>query len=289
MSRSRSLAEISHKLVRDSDIIAETLSRMLAPGKTLNVLEIGFGHGRPLLELAWRFRHEAVTFFGVDKRQKPPVEKSEDLRALAQLYEIAPEAELAQLNLPELFFYDAAQLHFEDESIDLIYAVIVVRFIERKAEFLEEVARVLRPGGVALLHLGESNWDYPYSRICDDKLLTPHTSRIVLRHEDELIPLPAYLEFFEQDAFRFRFIGRPRCVLRVKKLRSARLQLQLVFDPQLTVEMHALPFRHGLGNARGGSRSVYRVAPEIYRALFDQGFLSKEKFVVAPSGVSLRF
>lgn len=276
MSRSRSLAEISHKLVRDSDLIGETLSRLQAPGKTLNVLEIGFGHGRPLLELAWRFRHEAINFFGVDKRQKPPVEKSEDLRAIARLYEIAPEAELAQFKLPELFFYDAAQLHFEDESMDLIYAVIVVRFIERKAEFLEEIARVLRPGGIALLHLGESNWEYPYGRICDDKLLTPHTSRIVLRYENELIPLPAYLKFFEQDAFRFRFIGKPRCVLRVKKMRSARLHLQLAFDPQLTVEMHALPFRHGLGNARGGSRSVYHVAPEIYHALFEKGILSQE-------------
>ncbi len=282
MSRSRSLTDISHKLVRDSDVIATTLSGLLAPGKTLNVLEVGFGHGRPLLELAWRFRNEAINFFGVDKRQKPPVEKSEDLREVARLYEIAPEAQLAQFKLPEVFFYDATQLHFEDESLDLIYAVIVVRFLERKAEFLEEVGRVLRPGGVALLHFGESDWDYPYSRICDDTLLTPHASRIVLKHEDELIPLPAYLKFFEHDAFRFRFIGRPRCVLRMKKLQSARLHLQLRFIPELSLAMHELPFRHGLGNARGGSRSVYHVAPEVYRALLAGRFLTKD-FEVAPN------
>lgn len=275
MSRSRSLAEISHKLVRDSDVIGETLSGLLAPGKTLNVLEVGFGHGRPLLELAWRFRHEAVNFFGVDKRQKPPVEKSEDLREVARLYEIVPEAELPRLRLPEVFFYDATQLHFADESLDLIYAVIVVRFIERKAEFLEEVARVLRPGGVALLHLGESDWDYAHGRIGDERLLTPHAARIVLTHEKELVPLPAYLKYFEGGAFRFRFIGRPRCVLRVKKLRSARLDLQLRFLPELSLAMHELPFRHGLGNARGGSRSVYEVAPEIYRALLEQNLLSQ--------------
>lgn len=276
MSRSRSLAEISHKLVRDSDVIGETLTGLLAPGKTLNVLEVGFGHGRPLLELAWRFRNEAVNFFGVDKRQKPPVEKSEDLREIARLYEIAPENILADFRLPEVFFYDAAQLHFADESLDLIYAVIVVRFIERKAEFLEEVARVLRPGGVALLHIGESDWDYAHGRICDERLLTPHASRIVLKHEDELIPVPAYLKFFERGAFRFRFIGRPRCVLRVRKLQSARLDLQLRFIPALSFAMHELPFRHGLGNARGGSRSVYEVAPEIYRAMLEQRLLSKQ-------------
>jgi ubiquinone/menaquinone biosynthesis C-methylase UbiE len=263
--------------MKNSRIIEMTLSDLLAKGRPLKVLEIGFGQGRVLMELAWLFRNNEVAFYGVDKTQAPPMEKRDDLRQIARFYEIIPETELANFELPEVFFYDATRLHFDEASLDLIYSAVAIRFIENKAAFLEEVCRVLKPGGVALLHMGESNWNYPYSRICDNRILTPYTNRFVLKHEDELIPLPVYLKLFEEDAFRFDFINRSTCALRVSKFKPARLDLRLALNQELTISMKALPYRHGAGNVRGGARSVYDVRPEMYRALFEKGLLSREQ------------
>jgi SAM-dependent methyltransferase len=168
-------------------------------------------------------------------------------------------------------------LHFDDESLDLVYSAVVIRFIERKAEFLEEVCRVLKPGGVALLHYGEAGWNYPYSLICHDRILTPHTNRFVLKYNDELIPLPVYLKLFENEALQFGFANHGTCVIQVSKLKSARLDLQLLFNQELSISMKTMPYRHGSGKPRGGVRSVYDVRPEIYHALFEKGLLSREQ------------
>jgi len=277
MATYRSLAETNYKLSKRAPIIEKTLLDLLKKENALKVLEIGFGRGRTLLELARRFRNGRVSFFGVDKRQELPLEKRENLRGMARQFAIVSEAELAGFELPEIFFYDATRLHFDDENIDLIYSVMTVRFIERKAEFLEEVCRILKPGGVALLQIGEADWRYPYSLMCDNKLLTPFTNRFVLKYGNELIPLPEYLKLFEGDAFRFGFINRPRCVMRIDKLKPGRLRLQLEFNQKLGLPMEELPYLHGSGKVRGGFRSVYDVRPEIYRALFERGLLSRDQ------------
>jgi SAM-dependent methyltransferase len=279
MARDRSLLEVNRKIVKKSpDILGETLTDLLKQGDALNVLEVGFGHGRALLELAQRFRDRPVTFYGVDKTKAPPVEQRSDLAEIARIYQIAPEAELATLRLPEIDFYDATTLHFEDESMNLVYSAVTIRFIERKAEFLEEVCRVLRPGGIALLHIGESRWDYPYGPIVDDKMLTPYRSRFVLKNGHELIPLPAYLELFAGDAFRFTFINQPRCVLWVHKVASGRLQLQLTFNSTLSFPMRELPY------GRGGFRTVYDVPAETVRILRRKEIMGNQKEVFAESG-----
>jgi len=273
----RSLSETNHKILKDSQIIETTLSARLTQGSAAKVLEVDFGRARALLELAWRFRNERVTFYGVDKKQEPPVEKREDLPSIARQYAIASEAELAGFACPEIFFYDATRLRFDDDSLDLIYSVKTMRFIEDKAAFLEEICRVLKPGGIAVLQIGEAGWSYPYSLICEDTLLTPFTNRFILKHNNELIPLPRYLRLFEADAFRFRFINRPRCVIKITKLKSARVQLWLALNPELSRSMYELPYRHGSGETRGGFRSVYEVCPEYYQALFDQKILAHEQ------------
>lgn len=178
---------------------------------------------------------------------------------------------------PDIFFYDATRLRFDDDSLDLIYSVKTIRFIEDKAAFWEEACRVLKPGGAALLQIGEAGWNYPYSLICDDKLLTPFTNRLILKHGNELIPLPRYLKLFEADAFRFSFINRPRCVLKINKLKPAQVQLQLRLNGELSRSMYELPYRHGSGEIRGGFRSVYDIRPEFYRALFESGRLTPEQ------------
>ncbi len=266
--------------MKDSAIIQSTLSELLSKGRGLRVLEVGFGYGRAMLELAWQFRREDVSFCGINKKKQKPMGNIGDLIGIAREYNIIPEENLGEFNLPEVFFYDASSLHFDDQSIDFIYSAVTIRFIDRKAEFLEEVCRVLKPGGVALLQIGEANWDYPYSRTCDHAMLTPYFNRFVLKYQDELIPLPIYLKHFEGEAFRFQFLPQRRCTLKVNKLKPFRLDLQLKPDPELSVPMENFSYRHfweKKDGRRGGFRCVYDLHPEIYHALFKAGRLSHDQ------------
>ncbi len=274
--RDRSLRETSRKISkRDPQILVAAVEAQLARGARADVLEIGFGHGRALLELACCFRNSSARFFGVDRTCEPPVECRADLRALARAHGIASEAELSALELPEIFFYDARALHFADESMDLVYSAVTIRHVQHKAELLEEVARVLRPGGRALLHIGEANWNHPYGRCDAAPRLTPYLNRFLIRFGDELVPLPAYLSLFEGEAFRFRWLPGSRCVLELSKLRRGRLALGLRLDPELSLPMRELGYANAEGRAKGGFRSVYEAAPEHYRALFERGILRR--------------
>jgi len=292
MARNRTLAQANNKILRNSNIIETTLSDLLAQGHALQVLEIGFGEGRALLELAWRFQDYQVAFYGVNKKPSRAVKNCEDLRDTARRYAIIPAPGLANFRWPEVFFYDAGKLHFDDESLDLVYSVMTMRFIERKAEFLEEICRVLKPGGRALLDVGGPGWEYPYSFVCHDKMLTPYFSRFVLKYGHELIPLPSYLQLFADGSLQIRFINLPRCVMAVSKIKSSQLRLQLTFNDILSLPMRELPYSRIGGKDRGGFRSVYDIRPEIYPALFEAGLLSRDQLClgdVLPESYADRF
>jgi SAM-dependent methyltransferase len=181
------------------------------------------------------------------------------------------------MRLPEIFFYDARRLHFPDESIDFVFSAVTIRHMERKAEFLEEVCRVLAPGGRALLHIGESNWDYPHGPALRPPRLTDYLNRFVLRHRDELIPLPAYLRLFESDALEFQWLERQRCVLQISKHASAALQLDLTYDPHLSMPMCELDYPKKAGGGKGGFRSVYEVSEDRLMTLFERGILTRSE------------
>jgi ubiquinone/menaquinone biosynthesis C-methylase UbiE len=262
---------------------AHFIAELLANHQSLHVLEVGFGWGIALLELAWRFRDRRVAFYGVDIEDKPELASREGIIAFACEQGIVPQAHAAELNVPQLHFYDAGTLQCDDESMDFIYSAVTIRFMKHKIAFIEEVARVLRPEGRALLHIGESNWNYPYSLVCDPPVLTPFTNRLVLKHGDELIPLPAYLQLFAGDGFEFSFPQDSRCILSMSKHKSGKLHMGLALNDALTMPGRRVPLRNRKGEVRGGIRSVYDVTPDKYRALVDMGLLSPDQLKRAPA------
>jgi len=274
-SRSRSLEQIDHKILRHSRVVEETLDELLSLGRPLRVLEVGFGRGRALVELAWTFRASDVEFFGVDLERTRPVTQSEDLRLVAREFDIIPAGELEGFRVPSLDFYDAQDLRFEDETFDLVYTAVTMRFMPRKADFLREVCRVLRPGGRALLHVGESGWRYPQGPVSGDATVTPYRSRLVLVHGGELIPLPAYLELVGGTRFRLRCARTGRCTILVEKLAPGRLEMDLVKDEKLSCPMEALPFTESDGQPDDGYRSVYRISDREHAAMLERGLIER--------------
>lgn len=88
--------------------------------------------GVALLELAWRFRGKNIAFYGVDIEEKPELSSPERIVAFAREHGIIPEQQTDLLNIPNLYFYDASTLAFNDESMDFIYSAVTIRFMRKK-------------------------------------------------------------------------------------------------------------------------------------------------------------
>jgi SAM-dependent methyltransferase len=273
----RNLASINRKLLKGSEILQETIREQLAQKTSIAVLDIGTGVGMALMELAWMFRQDDVRFTGINKDPGEPLASRQDYLVAARQIALASDAELAGMRLPDLFFEDATHMHFEDESFDVVYASSVLRFVPDKARLLEDVARVLRPGGVALIRVGSKGWDYPYGPVSDAPELTPYGSRWVLKHGNELIPLEAYLSLLSGKDFDLELVNKPHCVIRVTKHRRASLAFGLNHVPELSLQMTQLGYGdEDRGLSKGGVRSVYDVPEGQYRALVDRGLLGPQ-------------
>lgn len=95
-----------------------------------DVLDIGCGEGRGMDLLM----EHASTFTAVDKNRL----------VLENLREKYPLAEFIEANIPPLSM-------FEDESFDTVVTFQVIEHIEDDVKFVEEISRVLRPGGKAVI------------------------------------------------------------------------------------------------------------------------------------------
>ena len=126
----------------------ETLARRLPPTTSATVCEIGIGggyYGRALAKLAHRF-------IGLDIQ-------------LGMLRRVASRADGRGLLLVQA---DATRLPLASESIDLVIAVTVLGEVPSAPATLQEVVRVLRPGGT--LSVSEHFPDPDYIRF--DQLRT---------------------------------------------------------------------------------------------------------------------
>ncbi|MGH7640644.1 MAG: class I SAM-dependent methyltransferase [Candidatus Dormibacteria bacterium] len=116
--------------------VAEDVAQVAPPGARL--LELGCGPGRLASLLATRY-HLNVTGVDLDPRM---VE-----RARANSRQVSPGARSG----PAFLVGDAAQLPFADSSFDVVLSTLSMHHWSDTNAGLREIARVLRPGGRALV------------------------------------------------------------------------------------------------------------------------------------------
>jgi SAM-dependent methyltransferase len=224
------------------------------------ILEIGFGFGRVLLELALKFPD--LNFFGIDATSTGPVLSSEDLAWTHAEYDLAGEL---PTRLPDLGFYTLSprpdtpgvakgvgRIRFPDETFQLIYSAVAIRFVADKAWLLEEVCRVLKVGGRAILHFDSQGWE------------NQEFTRFVIRDGPTAIPVFEYLQS-RAAGFELRLSNSDHCVLEITREREGELNLGLEFDYQHSLEKDEMPVTAD-GQSIGGRRSAYRVRPVSARS-----------------------
>lgn len=121
--------------VRETTTVNDAAVEQLAPAPGESILEIGFGPGRTVGLLADR----SASVTGVDV--------SEEMLRLAT----RRNATLIDAQRVALSVNDGTRLPFEDDSVDGVLSVHNIYFWPEPETTINEIARVLRPGGRVLL------------------------------------------------------------------------------------------------------------------------------------------
>ncbi|MHA1199372.1 MAG: class I SAM-dependent methyltransferase [Candidatus Heimdallarchaeaceae archaeon] len=137
---------IRRKYIQNPDEIAERMG--LKPGDI--VLEVGPGKGSYTKAVAERVLPEGKVY-AIDIQQ-PVLDRLEKRLKEENITNIIPKLD------------DAYNLSFDDDSIDIIFAIACLPEIPKQVEVLKEFKRVLKPGGIISLCELFIDPDYPLRR-----------------------------------------------------------------------------------------------------------------------------
>ncbi len=150
---SHSLKDLNEKIIplNMEDIIEKIRSKNNLAGEKTRIMEIGRGNGGVLMELQKKFPD--IEFYGVNKDKTHTFYRRESFILTALKFNIFTKEELEKIELPYLIFEDldfGHKIPYDDNKFDLIFSQNTLRYIRFKFELMDEILRVLRPGGISL-------------------------------------------------------------------------------------------------------------------------------------------
>jgi len=220
--RSRSLDDFNKRFGPES--LQRIIKDALAKKEKVRILEIGCGEGRVLMELRKLFHQ--VDLYGINKEPWPAMKGQESLRRTGTLYKIFKKGEINAIKLPKIYFYDATKIMFKDNYFDVIYSQTSIPYFERKDKLIEEIYRVLKVGGKALLHIDSFENYYP-------DFMRQDTPRFIIYNEGKLLNLPEFFRRFKSYGINAELRTQKnakKTYLEITKKIKKRLILGLNFD-----------------------------------------------------------
>lgn len=253
-ARSRGIDDMIEKF--GPGAFEEALAATLRRGGRPRVVEIGCGEGVVLLELLKR--HPQLELHGINKRPWEAFEGRQSLPAVAKINGLFDDKELKALELPQIHFYDAHRLHFEDASVDLAISQVAIPYVMKKHELLAETWRVLKPGGRALLNIDTTLPETP-------DFLPGETPRFLIYREGALLPFADWIAERAERGFDVRAFRVPDAKgrktwthLAMTKNREEPLPIELELDPLSTFNLRVFLDKKKPEPMTWGCRSVFR-------------------------------
>lgn len=133
------------------ELIEEITNRINRLGK-VTLLEVGCGQGRLLLDLLTQF--PSLELHGINASREHGLASQNDFSKRAEEWGMTmPDT----AKLPPLHIGSVTSLPLKSASFDVIISQVTFMHVEDKARGIEEIIRVLKPNGIALIAIG------PYS------------------------------------------------------------------------------------------------------------------------------
>lgn len=151
--RSHSLEDFNKKILpyRLEDLIQDVYEKNRLLGEKTRVMEIGAGNGRVLMELLKKFPQ--VEFYGINKEKTHTFYRRESFILTALKFDIFTRPQIEETTLPYVLFEDldfGARIPYGENKFDIIYSQSTIHHIKYKFELLNEIMRILRPGGISI-------------------------------------------------------------------------------------------------------------------------------------------
>lgn len=255
-SRSRNLKSFNEKF--SSNIVENTIQEMIAKNKgKVRVLEIGCGEGRVLMELRKMFPDTEL--YGINKSPWKAMKGSKSLMHTGTYYKIFSKSEIKKIRLPKIQFYDAKKLKSKSNYFDLVISQVAIQYVDRKDTLLEEVWRVLKPGGKAFLNI-----DSRHKKVPD--ILNLETPRFIVYRKGKIVPVKILVSEMRKKGFGIEYHNYDMIERRIPKVRAnimmhkntvKPLKFNLKFDSDSSFDLSALNKEKDKWSYYWGYRSVF--------------------------------
>jgi ubiquinone/menaquinone biosynthesis C-methylase UbiE len=148
--KTRGLNEANEKLGN----IERVVEKMLKTKKKIKIFESGCGYGRLMIDLTLKYR-DKIEIIGMNLKPEHGDKNKMIKNALKE--GIVSRTDLKKIKIPKIIYGDASKkIPFKNNSIDLILSQVSSYLYKDKLHFYEEVARVLKKGGIARLTFPET-------------------------------------------------------------------------------------------------------------------------------------
>lgn len=225
------------------------IRKRIKPGKIIELLEIGCGSGILLMQLRRQFPQ--LKLHGLNLSKHHGIRTRQDFKINAADKSIFLDS---QKELPYIHFGDTTNLLFKDNKFDLVVSQVTFLHVKNKAKAIEEVYRVLKPEGIALISLGpyslyrkQGHSMPPFFKNLNKKLGRDYNPRFLLQTKDRFLKFSNYLnrlkkEGYQIDLWQNQFTSKTQkargCWLIMKKEKNRSLNLGLKYNKSLSQQIN---------------------------------------------------
>lgn len=217
MTKTRGLRSVKRKI----GDVTKDIDEILEKKKKITILELGVGFGNALMGLNKKYGKRKIKFIGMNLKKEHGIKTRKDFIKNALNFRVIKKSDVRRINLPYIILGDAGRrIPLPSNSVDFIYSITTFFFIPNKAHAIEELYRILKPEGKAVIHFKHHV----------DKFPKEYKNLFVIRKNGKTLDVVSYLSRYKNYGLsikRGKYYGTDVLIIQ-KKRKSLNLKLKFI-------------------------------------------------------------
>ena len=230
MTKTRGLKQVKSKI---GDITSE-IDKLLKKNKQIHIFELGVGVGNALMALGKKYG-KRVLLSGMNLKKSHGIAKRSDFIKHSLNCKVIKKSDLNNISCPKIYLGDAGvKIPLEDNSVDFVYSITTFFFIPDKAHAIEEIYRILKPRGIAVIHFKFKVPEFPKE----------YQNLFCINKDKKKINIDSYFKNFDDWGIKLKKTKYPGVrILLIDKIKNS-LNLGLKFNKQKSIKLSDVGYQH---------------------------------------------